>query len=323
MMKINNILLVVFVFGALFFACKKDEEVAEVNPYDGVIYSTIDTTIIDTLNKNEITSIHKDIFQPKCAVPGCHDGSFEPDFTTVSSSYSSLVYHPIIKNNLAGGFTYRVVPSNSDSSVLYERLSNCCFVNTNDRMPQSSIGVALPDDDIARIKAWIDNGAKDISGNTPAEPDNEPVYQYLYATKDEGFPLVASTTVVSEDANRVGGVFYGAMILDTSMSIVIITEVKDDKTAIKDLTNGKLLLSYSKDDFSAPIKSITSEFLNYQNGLWYNLLSTAGLLPNTKVYMRYYINDGKHTLDSEYPSDNTADYFKEYWSFIITPGSHP
>ncbi|MFT6746546.1 MAG: hypothetical protein ACJAZ2_000887 [Glaciecola sp.] len=321
MMKINKILLSVFVLGVVIFACKKDEEEVVKNPYDEVVYSVEDTTVVDTLDKNELTSIHKEIFHPKCAVPGCHDGSFEPDFSTVLSSYSTLVYHPIVKNDVAESFTYRVVPGNSASSVLYERISNCCFVNTNDRMPQSSIGVALPDDDIARIKAWIDNGAKDISGKIATEPDNEPVYQYVQAIKDEGFPGVYDTRVLSVDSNRVGEIWYGAMVLDTNMNVVLLTEVIDDKTIAADLINGRLLLSYDKDDFSTPLKTINSDYLAFQDGKWYNTFSTSDILENTIVYMRYYINDGKHTDDTEYPAVYTPDYFKSYWSFIITAGS--
>jgi hypothetical protein len=321
MMKINKVLVFVLVIGVVFFACKKDEQEVQKNPYDDVVYNVEDSTVVDTLDKNEIASIHKEIFHPKCAVPACHDGSFEPNFSTVVSSYSSLVYHPIDKNNVAETFSYRVVPSNSASSVLYERISNCCFVNTNDRMPQSSIGVALPDDDIARIKAWIDNGAKDISGNIASEPDNEPVFQYVYVIKDEGFPGVWNTRVLSGDTNRVGDIWYGAIILDTNMSVVLTVGVTDDKTDLADLTNMRLLLSYDKDDFSTPLKTINSDYLAFQDGKWYNTFSTSGILENTIVYMRYYINDGKHTDDTEYPADYTPDYFKSYWSFIITAGS--
>jgi hypothetical protein len=179
----------------------------------------------------------------------------------------------------------------------------------------------LPDDDIARIKAWIDNGAKDISGKIATEPDNEPVYQYVQAIKAEGFPGVYDTRVLSVDSNRVGEIWYGAMVLDTSMNVVLLTEVIDDKTIAADLINGRLLLSYDKDDFSTPLKTINSDYLAFQDGKWYNTFSTSDILENTIVYMRYYINDGKHTDDTEYPAVYTPDYFKSYWSFIITAGS--
>lgn len=323
MIKFNKILLAVLLAGIAIISCKKDEEVQEENPYDDVVYSTADSTVVDTLDKNEIASIHEEILQPKCAVPGCHDGSFEPNFTSVLSSYTTMVYHPIEKNDALGTYTYRVVPGNSSLSVLYQRISNCCFVNENDRMPQSSIGVALPDDDIARIKAWIDNGAKDISGNVSVEPDNEPSYSGVYVIKDEGFPNVFDTEVLSNDSNRIDELSYGSMILDTDMNVVLITDVSDDKTPLKDLVNAKLLFSYDQNDFSSPVKTVSSDFLEVNDGLWYNQFSTGGLTPNTTVYMRYYINDGKHAADSEYPADYTPDYLKSYWSLRVIPGSHP
>jgi len=321
MIKYSNILFLVFIIGIIIISCKKDDELPVSNPYDDVIYSAKDSASIDTLSENELPSIHKEIFHPKCALPGCHDGSFEPDFTTVLSSYSSLVYHPIIKNDVAESYTYRVVPNSSATSVLYARISNCCFVNTNDRMPQSSIGVALPDSDIARIKAWIDTGAKDLSGVIASEPDNEPVFQYLYAIKDEGFPAVYDTRVLSVDSNREGGSFFGPMTLDTNMSVVLLSEITDDKTALKNLVNGTLLFSYDLNDFSNPIKTVTSAYLDIPDGFWYNTFTTTGLLSDTSIYMRYYINDGAHTDDTEYPANYTPDYFKSHWSFVINAGS--
>jgi len=320
-MKFNYIYTLALILGVVFFACKKDE-VVPVNPYSLLEYSSEDTTVVDTLNKNELASIHEEIFLPKCGFPGCHDGTFEPNFTTISASYSSLVYHPVIKNNAGETFKYRVTPKSAENSVLYERLTNCCFVNTNDRMPQSSIGVALPEGDIARIKTWIDNGAKDVAGNITEEPNSEPVFQYVYAIIDSGFPLKYDTRVVSHDTNRVGGLFYGAMMLDTNMSIVLMSEIKDDKTSIDQLKNGKLLFSYDKDDFSNPLMTVSSVFLNANGGFWYNVFSTTVFPENKEVYMRYYVNDGDHTIDTEFPTNASLDYFKGHWSFVVIKGSN-
>ena len=38
---------------------------------------------------------------PTCANSGCHDGTFEPDFRTVGSSWNTLVNHPVIANDAA------------------------------------------------------------------------------------------------------------------------------------------------------------------------------------------------------------------------------
>lgn len=318
---LKGTLLFVFVFGITFFSCKKEEE-PPCNPYDSVDYGKSDSTEADTLGKNEITSIHQDIFHPKCATPGCHDGTFEPDFSTVMSTYSSTVYHPVVKNNAEKSFTYRVLPGKSEKSVLYERISNCCFVNANDRMPQDNIGESLPAEDVARIKAWIDNGAKDIEGETPLEPNSEPVFQFVYAIVDLGFPVVYNTKELSKDSNRVGGVFYGAMLLDTNMNVVLTTKIADDKTAVADLKSGRLLLSYDKDDFSSPIQTAVSSFIDAEGGIWYNTFSTKGITENKTVFMRYYINDGDHLVDTEFPSVTSPEHFKGHWSFVVQPGSN-
>lgn len=320
MMKTNKILLLVFAIGLVIFSCKKDKE-TPVNPFDNVDYSS-DSTHVDTLDQYSLASIHQEIFHAKCAVPGCHDGAFEPDFRTPNSSYSTLVYHPIIKNNKDSSFKYRVVPYSSAASVLYERISNCCFVNTNDRMPQSSIGEPLPAQDIERIKKWIDDGAKGLQGESSDAPDSEPSFQYVYALIDSGFPLKYDTKELSADGNRKNNIFYGEMILDTNMQVVLVSTVTDDNTAIKDMTNARLVLSYDKNDFTSPIATVTSLFLNVNGGLWYSSFSTANITENTTVYMRYYINDGKHPSDTEFPESVTPDYFKTHWSFVVEAGSN-
>ena len=63
-----------------FFACKKDE--VPENPYDKVDYST-NTNPDPNPDPNSIQGLYKNIFQPKCANPGCHDGTFEPDFRSI------------------------------------------------------------------------------------------------------------------------------------------------------------------------------------------------------------------------------------------------
>ena len=99
----------------LFIGCNK-ETVIPPNPYDDIVYPTPPAPI-DTLDPNNIVAIHKDILRPRCSVPGCHDGSFEPDFRTVQSSTSTMVYAPIIKNNADSTFIYRVIPN--DTANLY------------------------------------------------------------------------------------------------------------------------------------------------------------------------------------------------------------
>jgi hypothetical protein len=191
-----------FLFFALIMSfvlinCTEDD--FPLNPYDGIDYGNT-TLVIDTVSSTSFVKLHRDVLGPSCNVMGCHDGSFEPDFRTVESAYNTLVYHTIIKNNLAEDFTYRVVPGDTALSVLHERLTNCCFVNTNDRMPQDNIGNALPEADLDAVTAWILEGAKDITGAIPNEPNNLPNVQYF---------LVSNATYDSiYSENRIGGLFY-------------------------------------------------------------------------------------------------------------------
>ena len=137
-------------------------------------YLTIGTPnlvqVNDTVESTSLVGLHRDIFIPSCAISGCHDGHFEPDFRSVQSTYSTLVWQPIIKNNAQDEFQYRVLPFEPEKSVLYERVNNCCFVNKDDRMPQDQIGKALPSNEIEAIYTWIRQGAKDLAGKTRTHP---------------------------------------------------------------------------------------------------------------------------------------------------------
>ena len=114
----QNIWIIIFVF--IVFSCKKD---AFFNPYDD---PSLDPPYISDTNyfPNGInfSSLHNNIFIPTCANSGCHDGTFEPDFRTIESSYNTLVYHPVIKNDSINSYEFRVKPGDASSSVLYKRL---------------------------------------------------------------------------------------------------------------------------------------------------------------------------------------------------------
>jgi len=128
-------------------------------------------TPTDTIDRSSLLGVHKYVLSQTCTYSGCHDGHFEPDFRTVQSSYSTLVYQPILKNNAKEEFQYRVIPFDTARSVLYERITNCCFVNQDDRMPQSTIGEPLAQKDIDAVGQWIMEGAKDIFGESSKAPE--------------------------------------------------------------------------------------------------------------------------------------------------------
>src|SRR6187402_3508396 len=117
--------------------CKKEEN--PENPYD----TGSSTSVVNepNLHPDSIAGLHKNIFSMRCAIPGCHDGTFEPDFRTVQSSWSSLVYMTVNKTTVDSSryFNYRVIPGDTAKSFLLERL----ITQTSDYMPSN--GIRLPE----------------------------------------------------------------------------------------------------------------------------------------------------------------------------------
>lgn len=308
-----------FLFSALavvFHACNSDFELPD-NPYDQVVYVTPPQPV-DTLNPISLAAIHRDILHPKCAVPGCHDGHFEPDFRTIQSSYSTTVYARLKKNNADSTFTFRVVPFNKDMSVLHERITNCCFVNQNDRMPQDNIGTGLPEADIQRIADWIQDGARDMVGNVGAYPDQAPnILFYLAVTE-----LSLNFQILSGDDNRIDGVPYNPFIMPPNTPFVMAMIVEDDSTAMSQLQFNKLRMSYDPDDFSpsAPgYREYTATYFDNpfnEDEFWTANVNTSHFQPGNVVYMRYYVSDGTNL--TEMPRNELAIYYKTFWSFYVT-----
>jgi len=299
-----------FLFFALIMSfvlinCTEDD--FPLNPYDGIDYGNT-TLVIDTVSSTSFVKLHRDVLGPSCNVMGCHDGSFEPDFRTVESAYNTLVYHTIIKNNLAEDFTYRVVPGDTALSVLHERLTNCCFVNTNDRMPQDNIGNALPEADLDAVTAWILEGAKDITGAIPNEPNNLPNVQYF---------LVSNATYDSiYSENRIGGLFYNPFLMPNNEQVNFIFRVNDDQTLAKDMLLNQLSISEYSDDFSNAIMASAITF-EQTNKVWLLSFNTAILQIGKTYFMRYTINDGDNPTNTTYPNNQTSFVYKNIWSFTV------
>lgn len=174
MKKIGLLLLL---FGLVTtLACRKNDGPA--NPFANPALKpppvTGDTVLFGPY---DFAGLHRDIFQPTCSNSGCHDGTFEPDFRTIESSYNTMVYQPIIKNNPAGDYSYRVVPGNASASVLMNRLtvdidglSGIMPLLTDPNSPWPANKQAY----IERIQGWINQGAKDVFGNPPVSGPNQP-----------------------------------------------------------------------------------------------------------------------------------------------------
>jgi hypothetical protein len=108
------------------------------------------------------TAIYNNIFETNCFVAACHDGNFEPNFTTPQSAYYTTVMHDILKNSWDEEFKYRIVPYDTAKSLLLERITNCCFLDENDRMPV--LMTPLSKGQIDSIEYWIMVGAPNWNG---------------------------------------------------------------------------------------------------------------------------------------------------------------
>ena len=285
--------------------CTEDD--FPINPYDGIDYGN-STLVIDTVSSTSFVKLHRDVLGPSCNVMGCHDGSFEPDFRTVESAYNTLVYHTIIKNNLAEDFTYRVVPGDTGLSVLHERLTNCCFVNTNDRMPQDNIGNALPEADLDAVTAWILEGAKDITGAIPNAPNNLPNIKYFYVTNAD------YDSVYSE--NRIGGLFYNPFLMPNNEQVNFIFRVKDDHTIAQNLKINQLSISENIDDFSNSIIAVAYIASNSSPKVFILQFNISDLEVNKTYFMRYTVSDEEDQITT-YPNNQTSFVYKNIWSFTV------
>jgi len=302
-------------FFALINSCKKTNDNLPKNPYDDIVRD--DTTSYGIpLDSLTVTYVHKRIFATRCALPGCHDGHFEPDFRTPQSSFSTLAYASIVKNNTAATFKFRVIPFDTTHSVLYERITNCCFINSNDRMPQDDIGIPLPDSSINLIASWIMNGSRDMFGKVPKLPNKEPtIGAYLAFDTFSIVPFALPT--LRYDTVRLDGIYYNPFIVPLNKSTFVFAALlEDDSTQLANMQYNKLKISTKADDFSSAWQYTTSVFSYQGTTFWYTSVPASTLPANDTLFMRYYVNDGSHTANTEFPRTDMLFPYKTFWSFI-------
>lgn len=303
-------LLYCSVVGLLFaVACSKTE--TEDNPYNGIDHSTPpNNTNTAEPDSNSIVGLQKNIFSKKCANPGCHDGTFEPDYRTIQSTYSTLVYQNVDKKtvNNIDFFTYRVIPHDTANSFLFERVTT----PTADYMPSN--GVRLPRSDINHIKAWIMNGARDEFGNLPVRPDLQPnVIGYI------AFDSLYNRI----DSIRLNNIPYNPFIAPANRNILIPVVVSDTAdgtfaTPVGNFTSVKIKCSTQKDNFSnATIANCVFNFPIPGFDIWQGYVNTSAWQSGTTIYFRIYANDGQHTTDAEFPRNESLDYYKTVYAFYV------
>ncbi len=306
----NKKTILFFLIGSLIgiiflHSCKKDD--APSNPFDTINHNS--TTTTDPLpDPNSIQGLYKNIFSIKCANPGCHDGTFEPDFRTIESSFSTLVYQPVNKVTLDSLklFTHRVIPHNSSDSWLIERLTT----STTEYMPSNS--VRLSSSDIDHVKNWINAGCPDQNGTLPVKPNLQPNV-IGYVALDSVYQRI--------DTNRVNGLGYNPFIIEEGKTLTMLFVAVDtadgaDGTDPSIYTSKKIKLSTSKNDFSSAITINAFTYLAaYQ--AWLVVIPTSMWPSGTTVYFRIYVNDGDHTADAEFPRNESIDYYKTLYAFYV------
>jgi len=287
-------------------SCKKEEVPA--NPYDGINYNggTSPDSIPDPAS---ITGLHKNIFFPRCANPGCHDGTFEPDFRTVQSSFSTLVYMGVNKTTLDSNsfFNYRAFPGDVSNSFIMERLTT----STSDYMPSN--GQRLDNAEIANVQKWIQDGCPDLNGNLPQKPNLPP--------NIIGF-IAADVNFVRLDTNRLNGISYNPFIVpaNTTMYIPLVALDTADGTFATDpidFTVHEIRWSLDKNNFSAANTINANWSSPFPFPYWQITVNTSQWAVGTIVYFRVYMNDGFQLNPSEFPKTISLDFYKTYFAFII------
>jgi hypothetical protein len=315
-MKLELFYFLVLVLILGLMACTEDPP---ENPFNSDVTNGVDTIHTDTINypNNSLVGLQNNVFSPTCANSGCHDGTFEPDFRTIESTYNTLIYHPIIKNDPLGSYKWRVVPYDADRSILMARLS-FDIDGQSGIMPLES-----GDSDwdlnseryIEDVRSWINNGAPDVLGNTYSPVDNSPSINGV------------SSSVNGATLSRADGGAGPLMNLIGNRRMEIYFSIHDDNTTDGELTNLKVEFSrgpvFFNDSISLNLSPLPSNFTGVGYGeevVEYNFMTALDydldtLFNTSQVYMRVFANDGVNPT-VQAPSETSARYIRRYFSII-------
>lgn len=307
--------------GLWFSACKDDAYQGPENPYDKqnpAGYDKVsdgDTTYAPTT----IQALHRQIFAPTCANSGCHDGTFEPDFRTVESTYSTLLFEPPIKNDELNPLQARVVPGNADASMLIKRLE--VDLNGNSGIMPLSVDPQSDwrqkkDTYIAWIRQWINDGAKDQLGNNPPELNFPPQIQGMIG-RINGSPIPRN------------GLYNSLEVPVNSTSLDLWFSFSDDQTAVDQLSHNKVNFSLFVNDFeSSNEQSLTFETQAIRENGFYRQevdyhhrirINPSTLGPaGTIIWIRTYMSDDGSRI-VELPNNNSLFDARKYFSIKLVP----
>ncbi len=323
-------LLYIYILFFVFTSCKKDPH---INPYDNDDLNPPNLNDTNYFNNPvSFSAIQNNIFSPYCADnPGCHDGTFEPDFRTIESSYSTLVYQPVIKNNSNSTFQYRVIPGDAEKSVLYARLlANDLGVSTFDPnsqvMPLTADIVYDPqrqhewhsvkDILISNVKQWIDDGARDIFGNSPMEPNKVPEMRGCIAF------AAGQTTPLNREQPR------GNIYIPSNVSYVDFWfSVSDDLFESNQLTYNQVKFSEDLFDFdnqefrslevvANPITE-TGFYSSTQENFYHKYtLDMSNFDSGDLIFIKIYVQDDVNPV-TEIPTNGSDYQFIKHFSFTV------
>jgi hypothetical protein len=265
----------------------------------------------DTWDYRTIQGLHAGLFKPTCANSGCHDGNFEPDFRTVESSYYSLVNQPVIKQDVGGKFTTRVVPFSASNSILPHRMT--VDLNGNSGiMPlslESNSNYPIEKDSwLVRINDWINAGAKDWMGRIPESVDFPP-------------QTLGVQFLVNGNAMPRNGI-YGAAQISAGASPVIWVSLSDDVTPISGLKNVSVNWSSDPSKFdplnekpmlSGPQKTMLGLFNKSVDYYWNFNFDGSKYIQSDVVWFRITVSDSKN-LNYQIPNKNSMFFLKTYFA---------
>lgn len=330
---------IVFIFSIifLFFSSCKDESPANpadfpFNPFDTLTYP-LPNIVQVPVDSNGFLGLHHYIFSNTCNRPGCHDGTFEPDFRTVESSYNTLVYHPIIKNydiDVDGRepLPFRITPFETEQSMLYKRITEH-FLPNFEIMPSS--GNQLSQEKVDLIHNWINDGAKDIFGNIPTLASVQPACYGVVAYLPDNNDLRIDTF-------RVDGYRYNPYIIPANEDVrmwfyFVDRDINGDWFSANGLTYNKIQFSTDAIDFSNAIErdlnvgfaplfenSVFGNYVNYAAAHYQNIIFNSadlGFQSGDLVYFRSYVKDNDHNDPTEIPSENAPPNLTTYFSFVV------
>jgi hypothetical protein len=307
----------ILLFAIVLSSCVKENIVRQnpelpFNPYDTLTYNNnvVPPVLPDS---NSFLGIHQYILSVKCAQPACHDGAFEPDYRTVTSSYNTLVYAKVFKNSPDSAFKYRVKPYDTAYSWLHERITTDDAVLG--RMPLYD---TLPKRQIDIISDWILNGAKDIFGNVPQQSNPQPSF----------FGIVAYLTSNNFRVDTIrGNSPVNPFLVPANTEVDIWFGVYDDITLPPLLGERKIKLSKTLTGFNtATAYNLLTEFTPFYAPAFNNVtapyflhykVNTANYNSGDLVFMRVYVQDGQNSVVTEIPSAYSPSYLQTYFSFIV------